>query len=173
MLKSAGFWTAVTFFIGLGFQVSGYQSQLVANGFFAISALLLIYAVAHHFNFAYPSSYVSLEEAAVRVFEKLRGTVWTEGAERLSTLGQETNEEKILNWMGQLLVTRSVPIYGKRTPSRVREQIPAEEFPRGGFVNKLTDFKYHGRDTRILYKESQVKKSDLRQAIAKLRKETI
>ena len=82
MLKSAVLWTAVTFFIGLGFQVSGYQSQLVANGFFAISALLLICAVAHHFNFAYPSSYVSLEEAAVRVFEKLRGTVWTEGAER-------------------------------------------------------------------------------------------
>lgn len=102
--------------------------------------------------------YISLNEAARRAYEETEDTLVAGFAEMdLSNRG----DKKVLSWYAWALVgkNRETPIFGKKPPSTIRRQIPADEFKRCSISDDArTLTRYFEKEPRFV--ELEVKETD-------------
>ncbi len=104
--------------------------------------------------------YVSLKEAATIAYEETRGT-------KVAAIIEGPNKDNILGYYARALF-KGTTLYGNRPPSRKLEAIPNEEYGRCGISDDQNGL-WRRADSRILYENLKIKRSDLDRRIAELK----
>jgi len=176
-LKNPNMWAAVTALVGSGLQLGGYQSQPVAYGCFAVTALLLLYSAIRTamlpggakgrwraFWALRFGGEVPLPVAAQLAYETARkkNSLWAHAAERLGT---DTSPTGILDYVATYFGMH-VPITGKRPPSTADEIIDTTQAGRGTFEGGAVRLELD--DGRTVFTDLRVAAKDVRLVIAKM-----
>lgn len=103
---------------------------------------------------------VSLRNGSRMAYEKLRGTMWSEAAERLRV---DSSPNGILDYMATAL-TLHAPIYGKYLPSSRLELIEANHVNSGSIKNGATVLELNDEHRRQVT-DLKIKRSALRKSI--------
>jgi len=100
--------------------------------------------------------FVPLPEAARRVYEKTIDTLIGEMA------ANGNSPQEILNWYGVWIgEMRGVPIYGKRPPSQLLQEIPFSEIKRLQFKNGASEL-WETYSSGAKYTDLSLKRRDFR-----------
>ncbi len=170
MDKSAAVWSLITFVAGSALQVSGYQNPYLAGTLFLVALGLFVYALrdleyfAQFYSFL-PFGKISLFEGARLAYERLKGTLWSNAAERLSL--PRNSPEGILDYMAVAL-SQDSPIYGRRPPSTQLERIDEREFKRGTITGGGKVLGQYGESSPA-YLDLAIERRELRRAIKRMK----
>ncbi len=179
MLKNPNFWSVITFLIGSGLQLGGYQNKYVSWTCFGISGLLFLYAL---FELALlPGTFgsrrrafwtlrfggmIPLHIAGAIAYEeaRARGTLWAHAAERL---GIEQSPEGILDYVATYFGMK-VPIWGVRPPSERLEKIDMAAASHGTFSGGAKKLEIHDQATSV-FVDLRVAAKDVRSVVGVMR----
>lgn len=113
--------------------------------------------------------YIDLNEAALRAYEETQETVVARFAEASPSNGPQG----IVRWYAYALIGKKnyTPIFGKRPPSRKRQLIPREEFPRCGLSHDVRSLvRFNEEDPRFI--ELEIRKSDFERRLEEIKRWT-
>lgn len=149
------------FVLGSGLQVSAYQNEAAAAWMGILGVLLLIYSIWDVELGAgiLPGSRLPLRDAARRLYEKSRGRMWGQVAERFSE-----NPDEVIQYFC-VAVAQRIPIFGQPPPAQTYSLIPPQTFTHARFRDggaALVD-RISGK---VLFEGLQITRGGLEQALA-------
>lgn len=177
MLNNPNVWTALTFFIGCGLQLGGYQSKGFACLFFSATAVLFLYSAFETMRLPGGISYkweaswrlrfggvLPLDVAARVAYEVARknDTLWAHAAEKL---GDDRSPDGVLDYVATYFGLH-VPIIGKRPPSTLDEIIDTKQAGKGTFKGGAQRLVMN--DGHTTFTDLRVKARDVKVVVAKM-----
>ena len=142
--------------------------QFVPSSYIALWSVAIFLAATYVFVALVPKiGTLSLADAARITYERLRGTLWADAAERMRS---ERTPEGILDYLATGL-SLHVAIYGTYGPSTKLERLPESDVRMGHIERGATELAL--RDNRnLVVGNLRVRKSDLWTAINHMRQST-
>lgn len=161
VMQVAGFFgISVTALTPVAAVIFGLIKSLSPISLIGLSALSFASVLTLTWFIVFRIAMISLHDGARIAYEKLRGTLWGEAAERLRV---DSSPDGILDYMATAL-TLYAPIYGKYPPSSRLELIKSNHIRTGTIEAGATVLELND-EHRCKVIGLRIKRSDLRKSI--------